>query len=94
VIIFCESCNKNHKFTQGEIERILRTLLGTLSDAVVDANAGEKSYFDNMEPDEIVDAICWGSLLRQSYDQEAYQEFVDAGIESRKAFEPNAQEGE
>lgn len=83
--LFCAACNANHRFTPGDVERIVYVLQAERHTAFLDGRDDSDGTFYE-EADYQTDARCLRTWdLHSSWDIEGYQEHVNAGVESRLA---------
>jgi hypothetical protein len=73
MLLYCLSCKHNHRFTNGEAERIIYTLQGMEWDAVVSVK-DEREYGDY---------DCLRAILGLSHDSECYAEHTTNLVENR-----------
>lgn len=74
MILWCDIHRENHRFTQGEVERIAYTLQAALADA-----ESKPQVFGQPTP------ICLNEVSGWSWDFEGYYEHTGALVERRRA---------
>lgn len=79
--IYCFSCHCLHKFTNGEAERVVYSLLAAVSDATI-------SREESGIPEDHVP--CLKDVWDDSHDPEGYLEWTDALKENRIKHERNS----
>lgn len=73
--LYCHSCNETHRFTAGEVERIVYTLQGELGDWALGGLQKVEHHEDATR--------CLKGLLSASHDIEEYGEYTEAGVACR-----------
>ena len=79
VALYCNACNELHRYTPGEVERIVYTLDARQADAVTDNEL-------RVDGDAYEALACLDVELGASGDCEVYLEHVDACVERRRAL--------
>lgn len=73
--IYCQRCDRTHRFTAGDVERMLYTLQGALHDAKQEPDA--LKYLDER-------GDCLKDVLRSSHHIEEYLEHTTACVDARR----------
>jgi hypothetical protein len=74
--LYCHACHVNHRFTAGEVERIVYALDATQADKGAEPADPNASGWHDLE--------CFEVVLRGSHDTEVYYEHVENCVENRR----------
>ena len=73
--LFCTCCGELHRYSPGDVERILYALQGAQADAYCEEAQGTEPF------EEVACLTAW---LDSSHDPEAYLEWTDGWVQRRR----------